>query len=61
MGTTRVWNVMIDLIAQTGRYPANAATLDKFNVEGEQRYWVHLAIDRYTGQVIDKQIETVKE
>ena len=32
-----------------------------FFVEGEQRYWVHVAIDRFTGQVIDKQIEVVNE
>jgi len=30
-------------------------------VEGEQYYWVHVAIDRFTGQVIDKQIEVVNE
>jgi hypothetical protein len=31
-------------------------------VEGEQHYWVdHLAIDRFTGQVLDKQVEAVKE
>ena len=35
--------------------------LKKFNVEGEQRYWVHVAIDRFTGQVIDKQVEVVNE
>jgi hypothetical protein len=22
--------------------------------QGEQRYWVHVAIDRFTGQVVDK-------
>jgi Tfp pilus assembly protein PilX len=60
-GQTRVWNLMIDLVAQTGRYPASASSLNNFLVEGEQRYWVHLAIDRFTGQVIDKQIEVVKE
>jgi hypothetical protein len=26
-----------------------------------QHYWVHVAIDRFTGQVIDKQIEVVNE
>jgi hypothetical protein len=61
VGQTRVWNLMIDVVAQTGRYPASATTLDNFVVEGEQRYWVHLAIDRLTGQVIDKQVEVVKE
>jgi hypothetical protein len=30
-------------------------------VEGEQHYWVSVAIDRFTGQVIDKQIEVVNE
>jgi len=60
-GQTRVWNLMIDVMAQTGRYPQSASTLANFVVEGEQRYWVHLAIDRFTGQVIDKQIEVVKE
>jgi hypothetical protein len=30
-------------------------------VEGERRYWLHVAIDRYTGQVVDKQLEVVNE
>ena len=62
VGQTRVWNLMIDLIAQTGRYPSGSnGTLANFLVEGEQHYWVHVAIDRYTGQVIDKQVEIVKQ
>jgi hypothetical protein len=64
-GQTRVWNLMIDVVAQTGRYPATAAgagnPLASFLVEGQQRYWVHVAIDRYSGQVIDKQIEVVRQ
>jgi hypothetical protein len=52
---------MIDVIAQSGRYPPNAGNLAGFIVEGEQRYWVHVAIDRFTGEVIDKQIEVVNE
>jgi hypothetical protein len=60
-GQTRVWNLLIDLIAQTGRYPQSAGSLDNFMVEGEQHYWIHLAIDRLTGQVIDKQVEVVQE
>lgn len=58
---TRTWNLMIDLIAQSGRYPPGATDLTNFVVEGEQRYWVHVAIDRFTGEVIDRQIEVVKE
>ncbi len=30
-------------------------------VEGEQRYWVRVAIDRFTGQVIDRSIEVVNQ
>jgi len=59
---TRVWNVLIDVIAQSGHYKPNASNLQNdFIVEGEQHYWVHVAIDRFTGQVIDKQIEVVNE
>ena len=53
---------MIDVIAQPGRYKPNATCLQNdFIVEGEQRYWVHVAIHRFTNQVIDKQIEVVNE
>jgi Tfp pilus assembly protein PilX len=61
---TRTWNLMIDVIAQSGRYPPTATTaadFPKFVVEGEQRYWVHVAIDRFTGEVIDRQVEVVNE
>jgi hypothetical protein len=59
---TRVWNVLIDVVAQSGHYKPNATNLQNdFIVEGEQHYWVHVAIDRFTGQVIDKQIEVVNE
>ena len=58
---TRVWNLLIDVVAQTGHYKPNAISLDDFIVEGEKRYWLHVAIDRFTGQVIDKQTEVVKE
>jgi hypothetical protein len=67
-GQTRTWNLMIDVVAQSGRYPPNAGSvpnaanpLANFMVEGEQHYWVHVAIDRFTGQVVDKQIEVVNE
>jgi hypothetical protein len=58
---TRVWNLVIDVVAQSGRYPPGETDPKKFIVEGEQRYWVHVAIDRFTGQVISKQIEVVNE
>ena len=52
---------MIDVIAQSGTYPPGETNPANFVVQGEQRYWVHVAIDRFTGQVIDKQIEVVNE
>ena len=62
MGQTRTWNLLIDVAAQSGRYPPNATSFKNgFVVEGEQRYWIHVAIDRFTGEVIAKQIEAVNE
>ena len=59
---TRMWNLMIDVVTQSGQFKPNAANLQNdFVVEGEQHYWVHVAIDRFTGRVIDKQIEVVNE
>ena len=49
-------------LAQSGDCKPNAPSLrNDFVVEGEQHYWVHVAIDRVTGKVIDKQIEVVNE
>jgi len=57
----RTWNFLIDVIAQSGRYPPSAKTLESFVVEGECRVWLHVAIDRYSGKVIDSMIEPVNE
>jgi hypothetical protein len=58
---TRVWNLLIDVTAQSGRYPPTANNLSQFVVEGEKRYWLHIAIDRFTGEVIDQQLAAVYE
>jgi hypothetical protein len=60
-GTTRTWNLLIDLVAQSGRFAPGETNLGKFTVEGEKHYWLHVAIDRYTGKVIDSQLEIVNE
>jgi len=60
-GQTRVWNLLIDVVAQTGHYSSSATTLSQFSVDGEKRVWLHVAIDRYTGQILDKQIEVVAQ
>ncbi len=45
---TRTWNLLIDVIAQTGKYKPNAPdlTASNFIVEGEKRYWLHIALGR---------------
>jgi len=59
---TRTWGLLIDLITQTGRYPPGTTDLmQQFVVEGEKRYWLHIAIDRFTGEIIDEQLEAVYE
>jgi hypothetical protein len=49
MGQTRTWNLFIDVIAQTGRYAPDATSItqaNKFILEGEKRYWLHIALGR---------------
>jgi hypothetical protein len=48
VGQTRTWNLFIDVIAQTGKYKPNAQDLSgsNFVVEGEKRYWLHIALGR---------------
>jgi hypothetical protein len=59
---TRTWGLLIDLVAQTGRYKPNATSLQNdFIVEGEKRYWLHVAIDRFDGSIVGQQLEEVLE
>ncbi len=58
---TRTWNLMIDVIAQSGRLQSGATGLNQFVVEGERRYWLHIAIDRYTKQIVDSYLEPIYE
>ena len=62
-GQTRTWNFFIDLIAQSGRMQSKATNLAnyKFNTQGEQHLWVHVAIDRFTGKVVASQVEVCQE
>ena len=62
-GQARTWNLMVDVIAQTGRYKPNAQDLtgSNFAVEGEKRYWLHIALDRDGGTVLGSQLEEVIE
>jgi len=59
---TRTWGLLIDVVAQTGHYKPNATSLQNdFVVEGEKRYWLHVAIDRFDGSIVGQQLEEVTE
>jgi hypothetical protein len=64
VGQARTWNLMIDVIAQTGKYAPGTPDLtdpSKFIVQGEKRYWLHIALDRDDGTVLGTQLEEVIE
>ena len=61
IGSTRTWNFLLDLVVQGGRFSTAAQNANQFSVRAERRYWVHLAIDRVTGEVLDRQWEVVNE
>jgi hypothetical protein len=71
MTQTRTWNLFIDVIAQTGKYKPGAPNLtaSDFIVEGEKRYWLHIALGRDlisvngtpTVDVLGTQLEEVTE
>lgn len=58
---TRTWNLFIDVVAQAGRFTAASREPKDFLVKGERRFWVHLAMDRLTGEVLDVDIEPIFE
>ena len=63
---TRTWNLLIDVIGQSGHFinnssPVSSGGKDNFVVDGERHYWLHVAIDRYTGKVVDQQLELVDQ
>jgi hypothetical protein len=60
-GQTRVWNLMLDLVVQTGRIPRFASGLEGFVRESEKRLWVCVAIDRLSGEVLEQQSEWVSD
>ena len=64
IGQARTWNLIIDVIGQTGKYRPDATDInqaDKFVVQGEKRYWLHIALDRDSGTVLGSQLEEVIE
>jgi hypothetical protein len=60
-GQTRVWNLMLDLVVQTGGIPRSASGLEEFVRESEKRVWVYVAVDRLSGEVLEQQSEWVSD
>lgn len=61
VGQTRTWNVLIDVVAQNGKFTGGGTGASDFSVAGERRVWVSVAIDRVTGRIVDRQSEQVGE
>jgi hypothetical protein len=57
----RVWNLLIGLTAQSGRYPPGAISLREEREEGEKRVWLHVALGGLAGDVLDLHLEAVSE
>lgn len=56
-GTTRSWNFLIDIIAQSGQVtPAGV-----FLPQGESRIWNSVAMDRFSAEVLEQFNETIPE
>jgi hypothetical protein len=61
VGDTRTWNLMLDVVAQTGRFTAASVGAQDFMVQGECHYWVHVALDRLSGCVVDLKWEAIHD
>lgn len=59
--TVRSWCFTLDLVVQSGMLPPSASDLDGFHAVAERRYWVHFAVDRLRGQLLDVQWELVNQ
>lgn len=55
---TRTWNLMIDLVAQSGEMARGATDLKNFNSRAQVRRWIFLSIDRFTGEILHQSIES---
>ena len=58
--TVRAWNFTLDLVVQCGQLVPTAKSLKEFQSSAERRYWIHFAVDRITGRLLDAQWEPVK-
>jgi hypothetical protein len=58
---TRTWNLFVDVVAQDGGFTPDSENAEDFLVRGERRLWMHVAIDRFTGEIVGTDVERVFE
>lgn len=60
---TRSWQLLLDLVVQSGRQPGGDTSFDpqRFLVSGQRRYWITFSIDRFTGEITHEHWEPVYE
>jgi|GEM_PF-1535435 hypothetical protein len=58
---TRHWQLMADVVAQSGKLAGAANSLNSFVVDGQRRYWVYFVIDRVTGELVSQSWNPVYE
>lgn len=61
VANVRTWNLLVDVIAQSGRLSPGTSAMDRFIAQAERRYWYHVAIDRFTGEIVSIQKESPSE
>lgn len=61
VGQTRTWNLLLDVVAQSGSFGGATPSPANFMVSGERRVWVSVAIDRISGKIVDLKSEWVGE
>jgi len=58
---TRTWNLLIDVVAQSGTFPGTGREAGDFVPTAQRHYWLSVAIDRFAGKLVDQQWEVVDE
>jgi len=61
IGTVRTWNFLIDVVVQSGRFTSSSKSGAEFMVNAERREWIHVAIDRMTGEILEQRKEVANE
>ncbi len=59
VGQSSTVNLMLDLVVEDGKTQIKPQKSPEFIAQGRKRYWVAVAMDRLTYQIVDMQIEEV--